>query len=855
MPPFWLERTRGRLPRALSATAAAPLLWPSPAHAAAPLAFAGPMSSMSAMALAAAALSMAAAGALFFSLRRAGRNNAALRETIDDLERRLSETEVLLASDPHAMIVWEHGSDEPARVSARLQLVPGVPRDEQALPRFEEWLSGESAQRLRAALQQLRASGQPFNFSIHTSAGELLEADGRASGYTAVLRFRPVAGERREIMEATSEAHRMMRQVERLSGLLDSAPMPVWLHDRDGKLIWANAAWLRAVDLDEGGLEAAIAAGMQLIKPSQLELAREDEQSGGKVYRGATVIGGQQRILEVYESPLEDGFALWAIDITAAEQLRREMRSHIEAHTSTLDRLYSAIAIFAANGRLLFANQAFARLWDLDPDWLARRPAFAEILARLRDQRRLPETADFHAWRNAQLEKFTSPQGAQEKWHLPDGRSLHVISEPHPQGGIVFIFEDITEKLRLESRYKALMGVQRETLDNLHEAVALFGTDGRLRLFNPAFARFWGLDEKLLESAPHVDAIIRAARARGGDDDWWDAFRYSVTGMSDARKAFARRINLDDGRVYDSVMVPLPDGNTLFTWHDMSDSARVEKALRERTEALMQADELKSNFLSSVSYELRTPLNSIIGFTEILQMGSIAEPLQPRQGEYVRDIYASSTELLGAIDTILDLSTIDAGLMELRVEELDLAAIMEELAGRMQSRLERRDLLLEVELADDAATISADRHRLAQILSNLLSNAINFSTRGGVIRMGARRAGDKVELWIADQGIGMDENAINSALQRFSASGSSGGGSRGPGLGLPLAKALVELHGGAMDIISRPGEGTTVICRLPRHPQAEGKGGNSGKDPDGVRENGREGGPDTEPDGRRAEAS
>ncbi len=780
------------------------------ARAAAPFGIPDGMSGL----LAAGGLAGFAAGlVLFLAARRKVRHAEGLREQISELEHRLTETENLLAAEPHAMIVWEGGEDAPSHVSARLHVVSSVPRSEERLVRFSEWLEEDSAERLEEALHGLRTTGEPFNIAVRTTGGDLLEADGRAAGYSIVLRFRVPVGERRAAMEMVCDTRRLNEQVERLSGILDTAPLPVWLRDADGDLLWANAAWLEA--LEQKDLDMAAAAGLQLVKPEDMHLVHRDEKTGLSVFHGSTVIRGEKRILEVHEMPQEGGVACWAVDITNVHRLQEELKNHIAAHTGTLDRLLTAIAIFGQDRRLLFCNAAFARLWKLDKEWLEEGVTWDEILARLREMRSLPEQADFRTWKERQLEVFTALEGRQEKWPLPDGRFINVIAEPHPQGGVIFVFEDITEKRRLESSYKALMDVQRETLDNLYEAVALFGTDGRLKLFNPSFARFWELDETELADGPHIDRIIERARRLADDDAWWDLLKYSVTGMSERREGRKVRIALKDDRIYECVIVPLPDGNTLVTWYDMSDSARMERALREKNEALMEADRLKSDFLSSVSYELRTPLTSITGFTETLEMG-IAGELTPRQKEYVRDIFTASTDLLAAIDTILDLSTIDAGLMELNIDRLDVAEILEGVARRMATRLEQRDLVLEVDLAEDAAFVHADRRRLEQVLANLLSNAITFSSRGGVIRMGARRSGDFVELWIADQGIGMDAETVKKAFQRFSSrppAGSQQG--RGLGLGLPLAKSLVELHGGSMELISRLGEGTTVICRFP----------------------------------------
>ena len=774
---------------------------------------------LSAGALAAGALALAVGAWSVIMVRKLSRDNARAKERIGELEHALSETETLLAAEPHAMIVWEGREKKPARVSARLHLIPGVPRNGGDLADFDTWLDEKSVLALKEALKVLRGSGQAFNISVHTRAGELLEADGRAAGYNIVLRFRPVAGERLAAMEMVTDTRLLGEQVERLSALLDTAPMPVWLRDDDGKLLWANRAWLEAVEVDDAAVAAA--GETALFAPENITVLKDDDGHGRRLLRGSTVIHGEKRIMDIHEVKQETGIACWAVDITDNEALREELKSHIAAHTGTLDKLATAIAIFGQDRRLVFANPAYARLWGLDADWLAGNPLEDEILDRLRDTRQLPEKANFREWKQQHLAIYTALEGSDVQWHLPDGRSLRILAEPHPQGGVIYLYEDITEKLRLESRYTELMGVQRETLDNLYEAVALFGTNGRLRLYNPAFIKFWNLDKAFLDGLPHVDQIIKSARALVDDDAWWDNLKYCVTGMSEERKSVNKRITLADGRVFDSVIVPLPDGNTLATWFDMTDSAKAARALHERNEALMAADRLKSDFLSSVSYEMRTPLTSIIGFAETMEYG-IGGQLNAKQLEYVSDIHASATDLKSIIDTILDLTTIDAGQMELNIESLDAAELLESTAQAMSARLERRDLTLKIELAEDARRLDGDRRRIEQILSNLLSNAIGFSNSGGVISMGARKTKQGIELWIADQGAGMDSETLKNAFKRF-ASRPSSGGHRGPGLGLPLVKSLVELHGGSVELISSAGEGTTVVCRFPFEAQGGGK--------------------------------
>ena len=161
----------------------------------------------------------------------------------------------------------------------------------------------------------------------------------------------------------------------------------------------------------------------------------------------------------------------------------------------------------------------------------------------------------------------------------------------------------------------------------------------------------------------------------------WDEVRFGVTRLDVERKPITGKINAAD-RILQFTAVPLPDGNTLLTFADISDSARMERALRDRADALEAADRLKNMFLSNVSYEIRTPLTSILGFAEGLQMG-LAGPLTPKQQEYVRDIRKSSADLKTIIDAIIDLTAIDAGAMELKLEQVDVTALLEAVAEKL----------------------------------------------------------------------------------------------------------------------------------------------------------------------------
>lgn len=752
------------------------------------------------------------------TLRRHARSQAAARRRIAELEGELNEAEAALRAEPHLLFIWKSRDPGPDRIIGDMRDTARVPASREGLLDFPSWLELESAAALSAAIAGLQATGASFNIGVRTKIGELLEADGRAAGRLATLRLRPLSGERRHITELAHDVRKLSKQVERLSAILDGAPLPIWLKDSADHLIWVNRAYLNAVDHDD--VDKVIAASIELVPATALEFGTANEGSTRRA-RAHAVIDGAKCALDVYQASLAEGSAGFAVDVTALEESKKELKRHIRAHANTLDKIATAIAIFGPDQKLRFFNTSYAELWDLDPAWLESNPSDGEILDLLRTRRKLPEQANYRDWKARQLNAYTQLETRESWWHLPDGQSLHVICEQHPFGGVTYLYENVTEKIRLESQYNELIGVQRETLDNLHEGIALFGTDGRLKLYNPTFARLWSLPQAFLDEHPHIDSVIRNSRALF-ESPMWDELKFAVTSFDTSREAFKERIDRPDGLVLHVTSVPLPDGNTLLTYMDVTDTTRIENALRERAEALEAADRLKTNFLSNVSYELRTPLTNIIGFAQGMTLG-IAGELLPKQQEYLRHIQDSSNDLLEIIDAILDLTTIDAGAMELKLKPLPVVETLELAAGAMAEAIGKRDLTLRIEIADDVSDFIADEKRVRQVLSNLLSNAIGFSSAGGEILMGARRDGDAMLLWVSDTGKGIEPEFQKQVFERFQ-SRPTGSGHRGPGLGLAIVKSFVELHGGQVSLLSKVNKGTTVICRFPIDgPQAAGK--------------------------------
>jgi signal transduction histidine kinase len=734
--------------------------------------------------------------------------NIALRAEIDRLM-------TLLLSEPQVLVAWAAGTDEPEIFGDAGIVVPGA-MPERVLA-FGTWLEPAAAQRMQHAVETLRNDGRAFTMTLTTRAGRPLEADARAVAGRAVLRLRDVSGIEFELMDLAARHDRLKGDVEIMKALLDSLPTPVWARDPNGRLIFANAAYARAVEAEDP--TEAVTRELELLDHTARENLAHARASGApSSKRLAAIVAGQRRILDVVDAPSGAGSAGMAIDATELEAMRAELARMIEAHRRVLDQLSTGVAIFNADRKLIFYNTAFRSLFELDAGFLDQTPTDSALLDNLRSNRKLPEEHDFRQWKQQLYEAYRAVEPQEHMWHLPDGRTLRVVTAPNPEGGITYLYDDVTERLDLHRRYDALIKVQSETLDHLAEAVAVFGSDGRVRLHNPAFRRIWKLSPEALDQHPHVEAVTAWAQALHDDNTVWRNLRAAVTAI-DEREPIVARIERRDGMMIDMTTMPLPDGATLVTFQDVTDTVNVERALREKNEALETADAIKIDFVHHVSYELRSPLTNIIGFANLLGDPAFGS-LNDKQREYLGYITSSTNALLALINNILDLASIDAGAMSLSLREVDIRASMQQAAEGVQDRLVKDDIRLEISAAPAIGSFSADERRLRQILFNLLSNAVGFSPAGAAVTLAAERRSDAVVFTVVDHGPGIPPEAKDKVFDWFETD-SMGSQHRGPGLGLSLVRSFVELHGGTVTIDSVLGQGTTVTCTFPLQQKAE----------------------------------
>jgi signal transduction histidine kinase len=732
---------------------------------------------------------------------------------IAGLRALVDEYEALLSGTREVTILWTENSDGEPRLLGQTASILPPGRQPQTLLNFSSWLSLGDADRLARLLEDLRVHGHAFAVSLTALDGREIRANGWVLGGGAAMRLRPAFLQ--PVAEPRLVAAAATGDLSSVRAILAALDKPAFARDGNDRLVYANQAYLNlAKSLSKNGSETA---PPELLDTAQLKAHLGVCAEAAEAVTTPLRWPGQGPF-ELVEFPISGGRAgyLRAADDDAARPVQTGA-AHIGG---IIGALSTPIVIFNARRELVQYNEAYADLWHLNQNFLVPGLDERAVLDKLRTDGLLPNQVDYQTWRKKHLESYerTEPHES-DPWHLPDGRTIKMISAPAgPSGGVIYVFEDITERLKLESTNKAFSNVQRETINALSEAVAVFGTNGRLTLSNPRLSALWKLPMNELGQNPHIDQIAEASGRAIPEDGAgiWRDLKRGIIDLNPTRSDQTGRINRSDGRLLDYAITRLPDGQTMMTFLDVTESASYSKVLKERNDALVAADLLKDAFVENVSYELRSPLTNIIGFADLLA-GSEGGSLNERQRAYIDYIRASSVTLGVLIDNILDLASVDAGIAELRPELLDIPTLVDKARAGLSATFPEisgeKPINLVVDIDDNLSPFIADGTRIVQVLYNLLSNAARFSPPGGEIRLSVSQRAERMIFVIEDEGPGVTDEMKAAIQTRID---TPAGRQRGAGLGLAIVKTFVNLHGGTISAEKREPRGSRIIVSLPR---------------------------------------
>ncbi len=369
-------------------------------------------------------------------------------------------------------------------------------------------------------------------------------------------------------------------------------------------------------------------------------------------------------------------------------------------------------------------------------------------------------------------------------------------------------------------RLRVLTSLREATFGAMNEGISVVDKDQLLVDWNAAYLRMFGLPDDLVRSGVPMETLVRFA-AKGGRYGVGDVEEIVTERLRRARagEPQAEELTSRNGDVLELRRSPMPGGGTVYSYRDITARKHGEIELHAARLEAERANRAKSEFIAKMSHELRTPLNAVIGFSEIMQ-NEMAGPIgKDIYREYSGDINASGRMLLSLVNDILDLAKIEAGRFELSEDRVNPVELVDSVVTMLESRARTSGVDIVLDMASDLPEILADSRSLRQILLNLVSNAVKFTAGGGRVSIAARRAAHGgVQFRIADTGVGIAAADLPRALEPFGQVGGRSTTAReGTGLGLPISRALVELHGGSLVLESEVGIGTTVTVELPAH--------------------------------------
>ncbi|MFT8735879.1 MAG: PAS-domain containing protein [Zymomonas mobilis] len=732
----------------------------------------------------------------------------------------------------HGIVIRQHKIAVLNPKTAAYLGIEDIPQSPDAF--LKTWLIPDSAKILDDNLLTLVRTGRAFSCHVHNNADQrIFNVSGQIlpqSARNIILWISDITQEEDSKTALEHQAAQSGQALQALSSLFEVMPFPIWYRNPALQLLMVNQAYVTAVESPSA--RDVITRNIELIEGkgsnNPISFAKKALQSGQMQSRLSPVIlSGMRRMMRLTDIALPTGaVAGYALDVEALEEAKAEMGRFLQAQRHILDQLSAGVAQFNAEQNLVFANQPFQHLFALKAEWLTDHPEFDRVLERMREAGRLPAAHDFPAWKAERRQWFLSHNNAlEENWLLMDGSHLRVITQPTPDGGLLLIFEDRTEQVRLTSAHDIMLRVRTASFDKLFEAIGVFASDGRLNLWNTRFTDVWQVEEKFLSTHPRADELAQQTRSRLENKKQSSNISDAIRATTLERQPKHGHIAFADQQHFNFSTIPLPDGNILLTMLDVTDSWRMERALRDRNEALEAADRLKTDFVANMSYELRTPLTSISGFAEMLAQGYCGD-LSQMANDYVAAILDAVSRLSALIDDILDLTLLESGNLELDQQNVEIKPLLKNLAKTLTKRAEELGIHFELMLDDNLGIIESDPQRLSRAINHMLLIALARNPRGGTVLLKASGEADHIAIVIVDDGDiipssqqGMSDSALpNQIFDHFSEYGQSVHDGKGSSsIAIPLIRRFIALHGGSIHIDSNHNQKTHFIITLPRH--------------------------------------
>lgn len=560
--------------------------------------------------------------------------------------------------------------------------------------------------------------------------------------------------------------------------ILEHLPFIACVIDKEANIIFANNLYYKIANKDK-----ICVFSKRVIDSGQVNLS----------------IDGAIHYFKIDSCVLDSGYKLLCVfDITKHQNLEQRLDQTMLGYRQSLDLISIAVSIFDKNQKLIFYNEAFVQLFDLDEDFIKNLPSHSALLEKLRAAGKLPIIPDWQSWRADLFNIYSNLEAQQHKWHLPDGTTLRVIAHAQPQGGICWIYENLTPMLDMQLRYNSLIAHQGDTLDNLLEGIVLFDSSGKILLSNPAFTALWGLEAEFGIQGTHINILVEHLKRLSKETslDVINNLPGYITGFCDKRELKRGHIELKDGRILEYSICPMRLGQNMLLFIDITAKITVQRVLAEKNEALLLSDKLRNGFVRNVSYDLLTPLTSIDGFTQLM-LSSDALNLNKKAKEYLGDIAIEAQKLNNMIQDMIDLASLNAGIMQLEVEEVNIKELCLVAYNSAQTLLLANNIGFDLNYKINDLEFYGDKKRIKQLLTSILSYCALHAPHNKAIELKVTYSNKFVYFkFIAADLVHDLSNEVHSQIE------------------LPLARSICELCSGTLEFIKEQ-DSEIIICSLP----------------------------------------
>lgn len=479
-------------------------------------------------------------------------------------------------NDPRKQIV--------ERCSRRLAVMMNLPAGTKTS--FDEILKSfykDDLKKIQKYVSLLREDGVSFddefilknnNKFLRLSGSRINGTDGNI--YCDMIWFRDISYETNKIVKLEEEKAKTSAKLLQLEDMFDNIPFPLWMRDEKLNLINFNKKYQEFLDKkltadDDDKLEIVNINGEKISKDLALQAHTTNRPKKSTVN---LVKNGERLVMEAIEAPFHVDESLdkictagALIDITELDELKRNLKLHQNAQLEIFGTLGTAFAVFNQQFKLAFYNRSFAKLWSLEESWLEEGLNYAMFLDIIREKRLLPEVPDYLLFKNEEQKEFSKIiEPKEDMLHLPNGKTFRRVRAPHPMGGLIFAYEDISDKLATTSAYNALLSVQNEMLDNLFDGVVIFGTEGRLKFYNQAYLKIWNANKNFLDREPTLNELLESQKNFFSHDENWVELKQDICNhlLNMTTKTFIlNRNEIDDIEV---AAVNLSDGSMMINY-------------------------------------------------------------------------------------------------------------------------------------------------------------------------------------------------------------------------------------------------------------------------------------------------